>query len=76
MCSCGKEARSTLHYLLCCNFYSIYRPEFLNGICAFNHSLKNISEETILKVLLHRAEEFSFNINSEIYKTYKKNRSL
>ena len=43
MYSCGKEARSTLHYLLCCNFYSIYRPELLYGICALNHSLKNIS---------------------------------
>ena len=68
MCSCGKEPETTLHYLLRCDFYSIYRLELLNDICALNHSLKNISEENLLKVLLYRAEEFSFKINSEILK--------
>ena len=68
MCSCGKEPETTLHYLLRCNFYSIYRLELLNDICALNHSLKNISEENLLKVLLYGAEEFSFKISSEILK--------
>ena len=68
MCSCGKEPETTLHYLLRCDFYSIYRLELLNDICALNHSLKNISEENLLKVLLYGAEEFSFKINSEILK--------
>ena len=54
------------HYLLHCIFYSIYRLELLNDICASNHSLKNISEENLLKVLLYGAEEFSFKINSKI----------
>ena len=65
ICSCGKEPETTLHYLLRCDFYSIYR---LNDICALNHSLKNTSEENLLKVLLYGAEEFSFKINSEILK--------
>ena len=68
MCSCCKEPETTLHNTLRCNFYSIYRLELLNDICALNHSLKNISEENLLKVLLYRAEEFSFKINSEILK--------
>ena len=68
MCSCGKEPETTLHYLLRCDFYSIYRLELLNDICALNHSLKNNSEENLLKVLLYEAEEFSFKINSEILK--------
>ena len=68
MCSCGKEPETTLHYLLRCNFYSIYRLELLNDICALNHLLKNISEENLLKVLLYGAKEFSFKINSEILK--------
>ena len=59
MCSCGKEPETTLHYLLRCDFYSIYRLELLNDICALNHSLKNISEENLLKVLLYGAEEFN-----------------
>ena len=68
MCSCGKEPETTLHYLLRCDFYSIYRLELLNDICALNHSLKNISEENLLKVLLYGVEEFSFKINSDILK--------
>ena len=82
MCSCGKEPETTLHYLLSCDFYSIYRLELLNDICALNHSLKNISEKNLLKVLLYGAEEYSFWIltNSEnlkcTIKFIKKNRSL
>ena len=51
MFSCSKEPETTLHYLLRCDFYSIYRLELLNDICALNHSLKNTSEENLLKVL-------------------------
>ena len=62
MFSRGKEPEKTLHYLLRCGFYSIF------DICALNHSLKNISEENLLKVLLYGAEEFSFKINSKTLK--------
>ena len=68
MRSCGKEYKTTLHYLLRCDFYSIYRLELLNDICALRHSLKTISKENLLTVLLYPAEEFSFKINSEILK--------
>ena len=66
MCLCGKEPETTLHFLLRCDFYSIYRLELLNDICALNHSLKNTSEENLVKVLLYGTEEFCFKINSEI----------
>ena len=42
MCPCGKEPETTLHYLLCCDSYSIYSLELLNDNCGLNHSLKNI----------------------------------
>ena len=58
MCLCGKEPETALHYLLRWDFYSIHRLELLNDICASNHSLKNISEENLLNVLLYGAEEF------------------
>ena len=64
MCLCSKEPETTLCYLLCCYFHSLHR--LLNDICALNHSLKNILEESLLKVPLYGAEEFSFKINSEI----------
>ena len=65
MSLCGKEPETTLHYFLPS---SIYRLELLNDICALNYSLKNISEENLLKILLYEAEEFSFKINSEVLK--------
>ena len=65
-CWCCKESETTLHHLLRGDFYYISRLELLNDICVLNHSLKNILEENLLKVLLYGAEEFSFKINSEI----------
>ena len=60
MCSCGKEPETTLHYLLRCDFYSIYRLEPLNDVCALNGSLMDSSEEKLLKILLYGAEENYF----------------
>ena len=68
MCSCGKEPETTLDYLLRCDLYSIYRLELLNDICALNESLKNSSEEKLLKILLYGAENFISQMNSEILK--------
>ena len=68
MCSCGKEPETTIHYLLRCDFYSIYRLELLNDICALNGSLENSSEEKLLKILLYGAEDFTSQMNSEILK--------
>ena len=67
MCSCGKEPETTLHYLLRCDLYSIYRLELLNDVCALNGSLKNSSEEKLLKILLYGAEDFTSQINSKIF---------
>ena len=72
MCQCNKESTTTQHYHLRCDFYSIYRLELLTDICALTHSLKNILEENLLKVLLYGAVEFSFNINSETLQCTKK----
>ena len=58
MCLFAKEPETTLHYLMHCDFYSIYRLELLNDICALNHSLKNILEEKILKVLAYVQKNF------------------
>ena len=47
MCQCSKEPKTTLHYILRCEFYSIYRLELLSDICALNQSLNNILEEIL-----------------------------
>ena len=68
MCSCRKEPETTFHYLLCCDLYSIYRLELLNNICALNGSLKNSSEEKLLKILLYGVGDLTSQMNSEILK--------
>ena len=42
MSSFGKEPETSVHYLLRCGLYSIYRLALLNDICALNESLKNL----------------------------------
>ena len=68
MCSRGKEPETTLYYLLHCNLYSTNQLELLNDVCALNGSLKNSSEEKLLKILLYGAEDFTPRLNSEILK--------
>ena len=68
MCSRGKEPKATLHYLLRCNLYSIYRLELLNDVFALKGSLENSLEEKLLRILLYGAEDFTSQMNSEILK--------
>ena len=65
MCSCGKEPETTIHYLLLCDPYSIYRLELLNDIFALNGSLENSSEEKLLKIFLYEAEDITSQLNSK-----------
>ena len=69
MCSCGLEPETTLHYLLHCNLYSDLRTEVLNDVCALSPTLKNLSHEKHLNILLYRLEDFSFNTNKKIIKS-------
>ena len=68
MSSCGKEPETTLYYLLRYDLYSIYRLELLNDIYNLSGSLKNSTEEKLLKILLYGAEDFTSQMNSEILK--------
>ena len=69
MCSCGLEPETTLHYILGCNLYSDLRTELINDACALNPTLKNLSHEKLLNVLLNGSEDFSFNTNKKIIKS-------
>ena len=63
MCCCGLEPETTLHYLLRCTLYSDLRTGLLNDIRALNPTLKNLSHEKLLNVLLYGSEDFSFKTN-------------
>ena len=69
MSSCGPKPDTTFHYLLRCNLYSDLRTELLNDICALNPTLKNLSHEKLLNILLYGSENFSFNTNKKIIKS-------
>ena len=69
MCSCGLEPKTIFHYLLHCNLYSDLRTELLNVICGLNPTLKNLSHEKLLNLLLYGSEDFSFNTNKKIIKS-------
>ena len=68
MCSCGKEPETTLHYLLHCDFYSLYIRELLNDICALKPFLKEYFERKSFNSTTLWSRKFSFKIHSEILK--------
>ena len=55
-----------------CNLYSDLRTELLNGICALNPTLKDLSHENLLNILLYGSENFIFNTNKKIMKSTNK----
>ena len=69
MCCCGLEPKTTQYYLLRCNLYSDLRAELLNDVCALSPSLKNLSHEKLLNILLYGSESFCFNKNKKIVKS-------
>ena len=69
MYNCGLEPETTIHYLLQCNLYPDLRTELLNDICALNPTLKILSHEKLLNILLYVLENFSFNTNKKIIKS-------
>ena len=69
MCSCGLEPKTTRYYLLRCNLYSNVRTERLNDACALSPTLKSLSHEKLLSILLHELDNFSFNTNKKIKKS-------
>ena len=69
MCCCGYEPKTTHYYILYCNLYSDHRTELLNDAFALNPSLKNLSHEKFLNVLLYGLESFCFSTNKKTTKS-------
>ena len=69
MCSCGLEPETTLDYLLRCNLYSDIRTKLLNDIGVLNPTLKKLSHEKLLNILLYGSEDVSFKTNKNIIKS-------
>ena len=68
MCSYRLEPETTLNYLLHCSLYCDLRTK-PSDICALNPTLKNLSHEKLLNILLYGLEDFSFNTSKKILKS-------
>ena len=65
-CKCGKEAETTLPYLLRCNLHTFYRAKLLNDIYAIDSSIKNYLEEKLSNTLLHGSLDFNNDENQNV----------
>ena len=59
MCNCGAATETTIHYLLCCQLYSVQRVQLLNGIYNLDSTFLHFPEDQLLTVLLYGCEELA-----------------
>ena len=53
MCFCSFEPETKDHYFLSSKLFSDLRTDLLNDVFAMNQSLKNISDELLVNILLY-----------------------
>ena len=60
----------TEHFLLLCHAYDEGRCDLLNSVDAIlrPHGLTNLSNETLLQILLYGHEKLSFYLNTKVLK--------
>ena len=62
MCNCIAATKTTIHYLLRYQLYSVPRVELVDGVHKFDSTLQNPSEDQLLTVLLYGSEKYASNI--------------
>ena len=62
MCNCITATKTTIHYLLRYQLYSVPRVELVDGVHKFDSTLQNPSEDQLLTVLLYGSEKYASNI--------------
>ena len=69
MCACGAEIETTVHFLLCCHFYSTQRLELFNNLETANLDFKNLSDKDQVSFMLYGSKtNTSENFNQNIIK--------
>ena len=66
MCNCIAATKTTIHYLLRYQLYSVPRVELIDGVHKFDSTLQNSSENQLLTALLYGSEKYASNVNKEI----------
>ena len=69
--TCSLDTESTIHYFLYCNYYNSARIFFLNDLNSVDRTLLNLSDLSLVNVLLYGSPQFddsqnAFVLNSSI----------
>ena len=68
LCPINDGIEDTEHFLLLCHAYDQERRDLLNSVNAIlrPHGLTNLTNETLLQILLYGHEKLSFDLNTKI----------
>ena len=66
MCDCGTETEITEHFFLRCFFLVTERQNLLNNVYDKHFSSQNLSEESMINILLYGGGKFHERDNKEI----------
>ena len=69
MCFCSFEPKTTDNYFLSSKLFSDLRIDLLNDVFAMNQSLKNISDELLVNVLLYASKNLRFSADTKSNRT-------
>ena len=58
LCTCSLDIESTVHYFLHCNYYNSARISLLNDLNSVDRTLLNLSDLSLVNVLLYRGTQF------------------
>ena len=67
LCNCSLEIESTIHYILCCPFYTHIRRGLLDNITNLIGDISNLSDDKLMNLLLYGENLHSVEVNIKIY---------
>ena len=71
LCTCNLDNESTVHFFLHCNYHSSGRISLLNDLNSFDRTLLNISDLSLVSVLLYGGPQFDDSQVLNIYSLLK-----
>ena len=66
LCSCGLETEDTIHYLLHCHHFSLYRFDLINSVKSVSNNFESFSDNIKRDILLYGDSRFDTNKNKLI----------
>ena len=66
LCTCSLDIESTVHYFLHCNYYNSARISLLNDLNSVDRTLLNLSDLSLVNVLLYGGRQFDDSQNAYI----------